>query len=114
MKLQIGSIKPTKIICVGTNYRDHAKELDMKIPDEPLIFLKPVSSLIYDSQEIVYPDGVARLDYEAELAVVIKETARNIAEKDVSRYIPPPQNDRSIRREGTRPRPAKRSYARNA
>ena len=66
MKLQIGSIKPTKIICVGTNYRDHAKELDMKIPDEPLIFLKPVSSLIYDSQEIVYPDGVARLDYEAE------------------------------------------------
>ena len=87
MRLPIGSIKPTKIICVGTNYRGHAKELDMKIPEEPLIFLKPPSSLIYDSQEIIYPRGVERLDYEAELAVVIKETARKIGEKDVSRYI---------------------------
>jgi len=87
MRLPIGSIKPTKIICVGTNYRDHAKELDMEIPEEPLIFLKPPSSLIYDSQEIIYPQGVERLDYEAELAVVIKEAAREIGEKDVSRYI---------------------------
>src|SRR3989338_6669611 len=87
MSLSIRSIKPTKIVCVGTNYSDHAKELDMKIPEEPLIFLKPPSSLIYDSQEIIYPRGVERLDYEAELAVVIKETAGKIREEDVPRYI---------------------------
>ncbi len=78
MKLPIGPVKPTKIICVGTNYRDHAKELDMKIPEEPLIFLKPPSSLIYDSQEIIYPHGVERLDYEAELAVVIGDVPGHI------------------------------------
>lgn len=87
MKLSIRSIKPTKIVCVGTNYGDHAKELNMKIPEEPLIFLKPPSSIIYDLQEIVYPRGVARLDYEAELAVVIKEMAKDISEEDVSKYI---------------------------
>jgi len=87
MRLSIRSIKPTKIICVGTNYGDHAKELGMNIPEEPLIFLKPPSSIIYDSQEIAYPLGVVRLDYEAELAVVIKETARDIREEDVSKYI---------------------------
>lgn len=87
MKLSIRSIKPTKIVCVGTNYGDHAKELDMKVPEEPLIFLKPPSSIIYDSQEIVYPRGAARLDYEAELAVVIKKRARDISENGVSKYI---------------------------
>lgn len=87
MKLSIRSIRPTKIVCVGTNYGDHAKELGLKVPEEPLIFLKPPSSIIYDSQEIVYPPGVTRLDYEAELAVVIKEAARNVREEDVPAYI---------------------------
>jgi len=87
MRFPVESLKPTKIVCVGTNYRDHAKELGMDIPGEPLIFLKPVSSIIYDSQEIVLPRGVTRLDYEAELAVVIKEEARRIEEKDVPGHI---------------------------
>lgn len=87
MKIAVRSIKPTKIICVGTNYIDHASELNMKIPEEPLIFIKPPSSIIYDSEEIVYPAGVTRLDYEAELAVVIKEKARGVGESDAMKYV---------------------------
>jgi 2-keto-4-pentenoate hydratase/2-oxohepta-3-ene-1,7-dioic acid hydratase in catechol pathway len=87
MRSDIKGIRPSKIICVGTNYADHAKELDMKIPEEPLIFMKPPSSIIYDGEEIVYPRGVARLDYEAELAVVVKKKGHNIKEADALNYI---------------------------
>jgi len=59
----------------------------MRIPKEPVIFLKPPSALIAHREAIVYPKGVARLDYEAELALVIKKKARNIREKDASKYI---------------------------
>ncbi len=78
---------PQKIVLVGLNYRDHAKELDMEIPDEPIIFLKPPSSLIKDGDGIIYPSSVKRLDYEAELAVVIKREAKNIKESEVDDYI---------------------------
>ena len=64
-----------KIILAGLNYRDHAKELKMAIPKEPIIFLKPSSALIANNQVIVYPQGVKRLDYEAELALVIRKKA---------------------------------------
>jgi 2-keto-4-pentenoate hydratase/2-oxohepta-3-ene-1,7-dioic acid hydratase in catechol pathway len=64
-------IKPSKIICVGLNYRDHAKELGMEIPRYPVIFLKPPSALIGDGDSIVYPSQTKNLHYEAELAVVI-------------------------------------------
>lgn len=87
MRSDIKGIRPSKIICIGTNYADHAKELGMKVPEEPLIFMKPPSSIIYDGEEIVYPRGVTRLDYEAELAVVIKEKANKINEGDALRYI---------------------------
>ena len=87
MKLAIRSVKPTKIICLGTNYIDHAKELGMKVPDEPLIFMKPASAIIYDGEDIVYPAGVTRLDFEAELAVVIKERARFVPEADAKKFV---------------------------
>lgn len=87
MRLSIKSIKPTKIICIGSNYREHAQELKLKIPKEPLIFLKPVSSIIYHMDKIIYPKGVKRLDFEAELAVVIKRKARKIKSEDAHRYI---------------------------
>ena len=87
MKLSARSVKPTKIICVGTNYGAHARELGMKIPGEPLIFLKPPSSIIYDSQDIIYPRAAERLDYEAELAVVIGKKASRIKGKDAPKYI---------------------------
>jgi 2-keto-4-pentenoate hydratase/2-oxohepta-3-ene-1,7-dioic acid hydratase in catechol pathway len=78
---------PQKIVLAGLNYRDHARELKMPIPDEPVIFLKPPTTLIAHKQNILYPSGVTRLDYEAELAIVIKKEARNIPEAGVLRYI---------------------------
>lgn len=64
---------PTKIVCVGLNYRAHVAESKSadQVPDEPVIFLKPLSALIGPGQPIVRPAGVERVDYEAELAVVI-------------------------------------------
>jgi 2-keto-4-pentenoate hydratase/2-oxohepta-3-ene-1,7-dioic acid hydratase in catechol pathway len=87
MRLSIRPIRPTKIVCAGLNYTEHAGELELKIPKEPVIFLKPPSSVIYDKDNIVYPARVKRLDFEAELAVVIKKKARNIKPKDAPAYI---------------------------
>ena len=78
---------PTKIILVGLNYRDHAKELKMKIPREPIIFLKPPSSIIGHLEKIIYPKGVKRLDYEAELAIVVKRKAKKISRDEAKKYI---------------------------
>jgi len=79
--------EPQKIILAGLNYRRHAEELKMPIPDHPLIFLKPPSSLIGQNDAIIYPACVKRLDYEAELAVVIGKKAENIDEKNSGDYI---------------------------
>ncbi|MCM8773246.1 MAG: fumarylacetoacetate hydrolase family protein [Candidatus Omnitrophica bacterium] len=79
--------EPTKIVLVGLNYRDHAKELSMPIPNEPIIFLKPSTSLIAHKENIVYPLGVERLDYECELALVIGKEGKNITEEKVKEYI---------------------------
>ncbi|MDD5668629.1 MAG: fumarylacetoacetate hydrolase family protein [Candidatus Omnitrophica bacterium] len=78
---------PTKIILAGLNYKEHALELSMELPEEPVIFMKPVSSLSADKGVIMYPRGVGRLDYEAEMAVIIKKPCRNIREKEARDYI---------------------------
>ncbi len=78
---------PSKIVLVGLNYKDHARELKMKIPKEPIIFLKPPTSLVSCGENIIYPKGVGRLDYEAELALVIKKEAYNIPERKAGEYI---------------------------
>ena len=78
---------PDKIILAGLNYCEHAHELGMKIPSQPVIFLKPPTALIGHKASIVYPPGVKQLDYEGELAVVIKKTAKNIHEKNAGKYI---------------------------
>lgn len=70
--------KPSKIICVGLNYHDHAKELNMESPNEPLIFMKPPSAVIGHGDKIIYPKASQQVDYEAELAVVIGKKCRNI------------------------------------
>jgi 2-keto-4-pentenoate hydratase/2-oxohepta-3-ene-1,7-dioic acid hydratase in catechol pathway len=70
--------EPSKIVAVGVNYRAHAQEMGHRLPDEPLLFLKPPSSIVGPGAAIHYPDGVSRLDYEAELAVVIKKKTRSI------------------------------------
>jgi len=78
---------PSKIVCVGRNYAEHAKELGNEVPVEPTIFLKPPSSLLGSGGVIVYPDLAQRLDYEGELGVVIGRRARNVRSSDVSGYI---------------------------
>ena len=80
-------VSPTKIVAVGLNYIDHAKELRMDIPKEPLIFIKPVSSIIGPEEAIRYPSASNRVDYEAELAIVIKKKAHKISADQADEYI---------------------------
>ena len=78
---------PSKIVCVGRNYAEHAKELGNAPPSEPLIFLKPPSSLIASGDAIIYPRASERVDYEGELGVVIGKRARNVASANAADYI---------------------------
>ena len=78
---------PTKIIAVGLNYRDHAQELGMPVPDTPVIFLKPPTTVIGPEDAILYPGASSQVDYEAELGIVIKERAKNIRPEEASRHI---------------------------
>lgn len=78
---------PTKIIAIGLNYLDHAKELNMDIPEYPLIFMKPPTAVIGDREAIVYPIQTQELHYEGELGIVIGKKARNVSEEEAKRYI---------------------------
>ena len=80
-------VKPTKVIALGLNYRDHAEEFNMPIPREPIIFMKPSTAVIRDGSAIIYPRGAARVDYEAELAIVIGKTARNVPAERAAEFI---------------------------
>ncbi len=80
-------VLPSKVIAVGLNYRDHAAELGQAIPDEPVLFMKPSTSIIGNNEEIVYPPSATRVDYEAELAAVVKKKARHIKEENAAEYI---------------------------
>jgi len=73
-------MKCGKIVCVGQNYRAHIKELGSEVPDEPVLFLKPGSALIGDGDEIVIPSGLGRVDYEAELALVIGTRCKKVSQ----------------------------------
>jgi len=81
------AVLPTKIVCVGQNYRGHIEELGMPVPQEPLIFLKPPSCLIGHEHPIIYHRVAERIDYEGELAIVIKNKMRNVNEIDVLNYV---------------------------
>jgi 2-keto-4-pentenoate hydratase/2-oxohepta-3-ene-1,7-dioic acid hydratase in catechol pathway len=78
---------PNKIVACGLNYKDHAEELNMPIPDEPVIFIKPSTSIIGHKEPIIYPRQSKRVDYEAELAVVIKERIKDVAEEEAMNYV---------------------------
>ncbi len=79
--------QPSKIVGVGLNYRDHAAELKHEVPDEPIMFLKPPTALLPHRGKIVYPKSCGRLDYEAELGIVIKRTARSVPVEKALRYV---------------------------
>lgn len=70
--------EPTKLVCVGRNYADHAAELGNAVPTEPLLFLKPPSAVIATGQSIEYPNYSSLLNYEGELAVIVGTRCRNV------------------------------------
>jgi 2-keto-4-pentenoate hydratase/2-oxohepta-3-ene-1,7-dioic acid hydratase in catechol pathway len=80
-------IRPSKIIGIGRNYRDHAKELGNDVPAEPLIFLKPPSSIVGDGAPIVLTAQSQRVEFEGEIGIVIGTRARNVSESDAARVI---------------------------
>ncbi|MFB6168236.1 MAG: fumarylacetoacetate hydrolase family protein [Haloferacaceae archaeon] len=73
---------PTKVVCVGRNYADHADELGNDVPDRPLLFLKGPNAVASHGDEVPLPEGKERVDYEAELAVVVGEQCRNVSEEN--------------------------------
>src|SRR5579885_1410081 len=84
----LAPIEPTKIVCIGRNYREHAAEFGHDVPTEPLIFLKPPSSIIAPREKIIRPKISKRMDHEAELGVVIGKKCRNLKrDEDVRPYI---------------------------
>jgi len=78
---------PTKIVCVGRNYADHAKELGNEAPAEPILFLKPPSALLAPFGTIVRPPQSQRVDFEGELAVIIGREAKNVSAKDWRDFV---------------------------
>jgi 2-keto-4-pentenoate hydratase/2-oxohepta-3-ene-1,7-dioic acid hydratase in catechol pathway len=74
--------RPSKIVCVGRNYLEHARELGNEVPSEPLIFLKPPSSLIGSGDAILLPPQSERVEFEGEIGVVIGRRLRNVSEDD--------------------------------
>ncbi len=80
-------VAPSKIIAVGVNYLDHAREMNRELPKEPLIWLKAPTSLLADGGKIEIPFPQHRTDFEAELAIVIGRKIRNVSPTQASRYI---------------------------
>jgi 2-keto-4-pentenoate hydratase/2-oxohepta-3-ene-1,7-dioic acid hydratase in catechol pathway len=74
----LAPVAPSKIVCIGRNYREHAAELGNKMPEEPLLFLKAPSAVIGDGEYIELPPQSKQVEHEGELGVVIGKTARNI------------------------------------
>jgi 2-keto-4-pentenoate hydratase/2-oxohepta-3-ene-1,7-dioic acid hydratase in catechol pathway len=83
----LAPVRPSKIVCVGLNYRKHAAEVNKPLPAEPLLFIKPSTSVLDPDAPIKLPPGVGRVDYEAELAVVIGRRAHRVPRAHAWEYI---------------------------
>ena len=83
----LAPVVPSKIVAVGLNYKDHAAEMNKALPEEPLIFLKPSTSVVGPGESIVIPAGAGRVDYEAEVGVVIGKTARHVPAASAHDYV---------------------------
>jgi 2-keto-4-pentenoate hydratase/2-oxohepta-3-ene-1,7-dioic acid hydratase in catechol pathway len=79
--------RPSKIICIGLNFRDHARESKMEIPSEPVIFFKATSSIVGPNDDLVIPKGGRKVDWEAELAVVIAEKDTYLERDEALGYV---------------------------
>jgi len=80
-------VLPTKVVGLALNFADHAEELGIRTPEEPALFLKPLSSLVGHRAPVVYPSGVEYMHYEVELAVVIGQTCRGVRAADADAVI---------------------------
>jgi 2-keto-4-pentenoate hydratase/2-oxohepta-3-ene-1,7-dioic acid hydratase in catechol pathway len=83
----LAPVAPSKIVAIGLNYKDHAAEQHKPLPAEPMMFLKPSTAVIGPDETIVLPDGVGRIDHEAEVGVVIGRRARHVTERDAMQYV---------------------------
>lgn len=83
----LAPIEPSKVVCIGLNYVDHAKEMDLEIPKEPLIFLKPNTTVIATEDDVIYPDQTEHIEYEAELGIIIGKESKNIEKEDAKDAI---------------------------
>jgi 2-keto-4-pentenoate hydratase/2-oxohepta-3-ene-1,7-dioic acid hydratase in catechol pathway len=79
--------QPSKIVCVGLNYAMHAKELNMPLPEEPILFIKPPSSILAPGGSIIYPQSSCQVDYEGELAAVIGKRCKDVPAEEAESYI---------------------------
>ena len=83
----LAPVVPSKIVAVGLNYRDHAEEMRLAVPEEPVIFLKPLSALCGPDDPIIYPPQSGRVDYEGELAIVIRKRCRHVPAERAREYV---------------------------
>jgi 2-keto-4-pentenoate hydratase/2-oxohepta-3-ene-1,7-dioic acid hydratase in catechol pathway len=83
----LAPVVPSKVVAVGRNYRDRAEELNLPVPSEPIIFLKPLSALCGPDDPIVFPPQATQVDYEAELAIVIKKRCRHVAHTRAREHV---------------------------
>ena len=83
----LAPVSPSKIVCVGLNYKDHALEQDKPLPPEPLLFIKPSTSVIGPGAPIEAPAWAGRVDHEAELGIVIGRRARDVKASKANEYI---------------------------
>jgi 2-keto-4-pentenoate hydratase/2-oxohepta-3-ene-1,7-dioic acid hydratase in catechol pathway len=79
--------EPTKLVCIGRNYADHAAEMDNAVPDRPLLFLKPPNTLASHGSTVTLPAGKDRIDHEAELGAVIGSQARNVSTDEAMDHV---------------------------
>ena len=92
-KIPVGEVKllapsvPSKVVAVGLNYRDHALEMGEELPDCPKIFIKPSTAVIGPFDDIVIPESSRRVDYEAELALVVRRKAKQVLPEEAEDYI---------------------------
>lgn len=83
----LAPVTPSKIICIGMNYAAHAAEISQDVPDEPLMFFKPVSAIIGPGDQIVLPQQSDQVELEVELAIVIGKEAKNISKSQAKSHI---------------------------
>jgi 2-keto-4-pentenoate hydratase/2-oxohepta-3-ene-1,7-dioic acid hydratase in catechol pathway len=87
VRLGAAICRPSKIVCIGLNYKDHAAETKQPIPNEPVIFFKATSALAGPNDQVIMPKGGAKLDWEVELAFVVGKQARYVSKKDAIDHV---------------------------